>query len=56
MAFMADLEGYIMFISATLGWSREAITVYVAHLRQEMRSGQYHPLFMQKAVWGRKPE
>lgn len=55
MSFLADIEGYILFISGTIGWSREEIQVYIAHLRREMRSGKYHALFKQRAVWGRKP-
>lgn len=55
MAFLADIEGYVMLMSATVGWSREQTIVFVAQMRREMRSGEYHPLFKQKIVWGQKP-
>ncbi|KAK3356515.1 S-adenosyl-L-methionine-dependent methyltransferase [Lasiosphaeria hispida] len=51
-----DPEGYILFITNTLGWSREQILVYVAQIRKEVRSGKYHPYYKQLVVWGRKPE
>ena len=56
MSFLADIEGYVLLISATLGWSREQTVVYVAHMRREMTSGNYHPLYKQKVVWGQKPK
>lgn len=56
MSWLNDIEGYVLFMSSTLGWSRVQIQVYIAQVRRELRSGQYHPLFKQKAVWGRKPE
>lgn len=56
MALMADIEGYVLFVSAALGWSRSEIHVLVAQMRREMRSGEYHAFYKQKVVWGRKPE
>lgn len=56
MSFLADIEGYVLIMSATLGWTREETIVFVAQMRREMNSGAYHPLFRQKVVWGRKPE
>ena len=38
------------------GWTTEEIQVYIATLRREVRSGNYHPYYRQKVVWGRKPE
>lgn len=54
-ALGADIEGYILFMANALGWTREEIQVYVAHLRRELLSGRNYPYFFQKVVWGRKP-
>ncbi|PKS05134.1 hypothetical protein jhhlp_008501 [Lomentospora prolificans] len=56
MVMEADTEGYIIFIANVLGWSREEIQVYLAHLRREVRSGKVHGYYKQRVVWGRKPE
>ncbi|MBE3048385.1 hypothetical protein IMZ48_38955 [Candidatus Bathyarchaeota archaeon] len=55
VALESDIEGYILFMASTVGWSREEITVYIAHFRREIRSGKFCPYFYQKVVWGRKP-
>ena len=52
----SDAEGYILFMANTLGWSREEVQVYIAHLRREIRSNKYCPYSRQKVVYGRKPE
>ena len=51
-----DTEGYILFVANLLGWSREEVQVYIAHLRREIRSNRYYPYSRQTVVWGRKPE
>jgi hypothetical protein len=50
-----DIEGTVLFMAYTLGWSKEEIQVYIAHLRGEMRSGKMNAYYRQKVVWGRKP-
>ncbi len=50
-----DPEGYVLFMTNSLGWSREQILSYITVLRKEIRSGKYHPYYRQKVVWGRKP-
>lgn len=55
MSLLADVEGYIMLMSATIGWTRVEIQVLIAHIRHEVRSGKYHTIFKQKVVWGRRP-
>lgn len=52
----SDAEGYILFMANALGWSREEVQVYIAHLRREIRSNKYRPYSRQKVVYGRKPE
>lgn len=52
----SDAEGYILFLANTLGWSRDEVQVYIAHLRGEVRSNRYCPYYRQKIIWGRKPE
>ena len=53
---MSDIEGYVLFMADTLGWSKPEITAYIAHLRSEVKSGKHHSYYLQKVVWGRKPE
>lgn len=55
-ALEGDIEGYVLFMATTLGWTRDEIQVYIAHVRRELLSGKYYPYFWQKVVWGRKPE
>ncbi|KAK7427272.1 hypothetical protein QQZ08_006208 [Neonectria magnoliae] len=51
-----DTEGFITFVTSTLGWSLEDVQVYIAHFRREVRNLNIHTYIRLKAVWGRKPE
>ncbi|KPM41032.1 hypothetical protein AK830_g5546 [Neonectria ditissima] len=51
-----DTEGFITFVTNTLGWSVEEVQVYIAHFRREVRNLNIHTYLRLKAVWGRKPE
>ncbi|EFX06413.1 methyltransferase type 11 [Grosmannia clavigera kw1407] len=51
-----DVEGWILFMSNTLGWTLEQIMVYTAHLRREFKKGEYHCYIRQRVVYGRKPK
>ncbi|KAI0430127.1 S-adenosyl-L-methionine-dependent methyltransferase [Xylaria sp. FL1042] len=56
LALEQDIEGFIMYMWTTvLGWTREEIAVYAAHLRRELRSPNYHAYYPQRVVVGRKP-
>ncbi|KAI1193469.1 S-adenosyl-L-methionine-dependent methyltransferase [Nemania serpens] len=56
LALEQDIEGFIMYMWTTvLGWTREEIAVYAAHLRRELRSPHYHAYYPQRVVIGRKP-
>ncbi|KAF2969657.1 hypothetical protein GQX73_g3949 [Xylaria multiplex] len=56
LALEQDVEGFIMYMWTTvLGWTREEITVYAAHLRRELRSPNFHAYYPQRVVVGRKP-
>ncbi|KAJ2968284.1 hypothetical protein NUW58_g10255 [Xylaria curta] len=56
LALEQDIEGFIMYMwTSVLGWSREEIAVYAAHLRRELRSPNYHAYYPQRVVVGRKP-
>lgn len=50
-----DPEGWVLFMTNTLGWTREQILNFVAAVRKESRSSKVHPFYRQKVVWGRKP-
>ncbi|KAM7187780.1 S-adenosyl-L-methionine-dependent methyltransferase [Naviculisporaceae sp. PSN 640] len=52
----ADIEGHILFMATTLGWSREHILVYMATLRRELSDPTKHGYYRQKILWGMKPE
>ena len=50
-----DYEGFFQFPAQESGWDPVKIAVYCARLRNEVRSGEYHPYCRQKTVYGRKP-
>ncbi|RYO79280.1 hypothetical protein DL766_002089 [Monosporascus sp. MC13-8B] len=57
MCIESDIEGYILFVCHTvLGWSKEEVSVFVAHWRRQVRSKKTHAFYRQRVVWGRKPE
>ncbi|KAI1333891.1 S-adenosyl-L-methionine-dependent methyltransferase [Xylariaceae sp. FL0016] len=56
-AMEQDIEGLVLFIwSTVMGWSKEEIHVYAAHVRRELRSGKSHAYYPQRVLVGRKPE
>lgn len=56
MVLASDIEGYMLYVANTLGWSREEVQIYITHLRREIRSNKYCPYSRQKVVYGRNPE
>ena len=56
LGFLQDPEGYMLFIANAVGWNRDEITVYLAHLKRELRSPKVHSFYRQRVVWARKPE
>ncbi|CAJ2499660.1 Uu.00g025130.m01.CDS01 [Anthostomella pinea] len=56
LALEQDIEGFIVYMWTTVvGWSKEEISVYAAHLRRELRSTEFHAYYPQKVLIGRKP-
>ena len=55
MSIEQDIEGYVLLMASTLGWSRDEILTYITHIKREVHSGRFHPYYRQKIVWGRKP-
>lgn len=55
LALEQDAEGSVLFMATMLGWTKEEITVFLAHFRREIRSKEIHSFFWQRVVWGRKP-
>jgi hypothetical protein len=51
----SDTEGFVLFMAHILGWSKDEIQVYIAHLRKELRNKTSHGYYAQKVVWGRRP-
>lgn len=50
-----DVEGHMVYMAGLLGWSKEAVIVYAAHLRRELRDPSIHGWHLVRVVWGRKP-
>jgi len=44
-ALLGDLEGYILFITNTLGWTRKETLIYMKNMKKELRSKKY-PTFI----------
>lgn len=53
---LEDAEGYVLFLANTLGWLREEVHVFLAHLRTEIKTNKYCPYYKWRVIWGRKPE
>ncbi|KAK4239582.1 Phosphomethylethanolamine N-methyltransferase [Achaetomium macrosporum] len=52
-----DIEGWILFVWAqVMGWSKEQVAVYIAHLRKQLRDTNVHGYALMRCVYGRKPE
>ncbi|KAH6951924.1 S-adenosyl-L-methionine-dependent methyltransferase [Fusarium avenaceum] len=54
-AFEQDAKGTVLHMATSLGWTEGEITVFVAHLKRDIRSPKIHSYYRQKVVWGRKP-
>ena len=39
-----------------MGWSKEQVAVYIAHLRNQLKDRNVHGYVMMRSVYGRKPE
>jgi hypothetical protein len=56
-ALERDYEGYLLFLACELlGWTEDQVRALCTQLRREIRSGQHHPYFRQRIVYGQKPE
>ncbi|KAK4153508.1 Phosphomethylethanolamine N-methyltransferase [Chaetomidium leptoderma] len=54
---LQDIEGWILFVwSQVMGWSKEQVAVYVAHLRNQLKDRNVHGYVMMRSVYGRKPK
>ena len=50
-----DTEGAIGFLATQIGWSKEEISVYAAHLRKELRTNSVHAFCRFNLVYAQKP-
>ena len=50
-----DIEGFVTYLATLLDWPAEAILVFAAHVRREIRDPNIHCYFRMRVVWGRKP-
>ena len=56
VALNGDLEGVIQFVCGNvLGWSKEELSAYLAHLRQELKDMSIHGYWHWKLVYAQKP-
>ncbi|EMR61965.1 putative methyltransferase domain-containing protein [Eutypa lata UCREL1] len=57
LALLQDIEGFLVYLWTTvMGWTKDEIRVYAAHLRREIKSGKHHAHYPQRTLVGRKPE
>lgn len=52
---LQDVEGYILFVVNSLGWTREQVLAYTAQLHHEMQLNKYRTYFTVRLVHARKP-
>ena len=50
-----DTEGAITFMATQLGWTKEEVFVYAAHLRKELRTNKVHSFCRFNIVYAQKP-
>lgn len=50
-----DTDGAIGFMASQIGWSKEEISVYAAHLRRELRTNKVHAYCRFNLVYAQKP-
>ncbi|KAI2626805.1 S-adenosyl-L-methionine-dependent methyltransferase [Xylaria nigripes] len=51
-----DIEGFLLYMwTKVLGWTKEEISVYAAHLRRELHNPNFHSYYPQCIVIGHKP-
>ena len=55
-ALYDDVEGYFLYMCTMMGWTKEEVMVYAAHLRRELRDPSINGYYRVRVVWGRKPE
>lgn len=57
LALTQDIEGYVLYMwTNVMGWSREEILAYAAHLRHQLKDKNVHAYFRMRVVYGQKPE
>ncbi len=56
LAVIQDAEGFILFLTGVLGWPKDRVHVFIAHVRKELRAGEFHYFSNQRVVWGQKPK
>ncbi|KAF5980437.1 mRNA 3 end-processing YTH1 [Fusarium coicis] len=49
-AFEQDAQGTVLHMATALGWTEEAVTMFISHFRREIRSPKIHSYFRQKVV------
>ena len=50
-----DAEGAIGFMASHLGWTKDEVSVYAAHLRRELRTNSVHSFCRFNVVYAQKP-
>ncbi|KAH8174647.1 methyltransferase domain-containing protein [Sarocladium implicatum] len=50
-----DTEGVVGFMASQIGWTKEEVSVYAAHLRKELRTNAVHAYYRSNVVYAQKP-
>lgn len=50
-----DVEGTVTLMATQLGWSKEQVTVFAAHVRRELRGLKIHAYNKAATVYAQKP-
>ena len=50
-----DTEGVIGFMATQIGWTKEEVTAYAAHLRKELRTNAVHAYYRANIVYAQQP-
>lgn len=54
-SMLNNTNGFILFLTDILGWSRDEVLVYEAHVRRMLRSTRYHGYVNARVIYARKP-
>ena len=54
-AIEQDIGGTVGRMAHAIGWTKDEVAVWEAHLRTELRSLEVHAYYRARVVWAQKP-